>query len=504
MRRTQSKPFVLSEATVADLQMAYRTRQLSARELVRLYAARIAAYDRVGPALTAIIAIDPRAASEADRLDQIMAATGPVGPLHGVPVILKDQIDVAGMPTTLGSVLFRDFRPSRDAFIVENLRRSGAILFAKATLAEMASGDTHGSLFGSTRNPYALERTPGGSSGGSAAAIAANFGSVGIGMESYASLRRPAAWCALVGMRPSPGLIGRSGSFGGYPERAGSLGPMTRSVADLAVLLDAVVGYDQEDPLTAYGYGRTPPTFTASLDERALDGARLGIVREPMGLASQPDSADFISVHRIFDRAVAELRAAGAVLVDPLEIPRLTQLLALRHGELTDAGSEESWRRYFFRSADPPYPSAAAFRASPDYEKVVTRRGAWAQGPSREAYIAARGELMTSVLTLMADHRLDALVYKTVEHGPQLVSAGLAQGQGYVDGRGSTHLNTFLVDVPALSVPAGTTGDGVPFGLTFQGRPYEDARLIALAYAYERATQHRRPPKSAPPLPTEP
>ncbi len=436
-------------------------------------------------------------------MDRALAGTGPAGPLHGVPVILKDQIDLAGTPTTLGSVLFSDFRPARDAFIVEKLRQAGAVLFAKATLGEMASGDTHGSLFGSTRNPYDLERTAGGSSGGTAAGIASNFGAVGIGMESYASLRRPAAWCALAAMRPSMGLISRSGSYGGYPARAASLGPMARTVADLAVLLDAIVGYDAEDPLTAYGYGRTPSTFTTFLDERALPGARLGVLREPMGLASQTDSTDFAQVDRVFDSAVAELRSAGATLLDPLVVPRLAELLALRHAELTDEESEDSWRRYFYRSANPPYASAQAMRASPDYEKVMTRHGVWSQGQTREAYFAARQELMTSVLTLMAEHRLDALVYKTVEHSPQPVSAGVSRGPGYVDGRGSTHLNTFLIDVPAITVPAGTTADGLPCGITFQGRAYEDGRLIALAHAYECAARHRRPPDSTPPLSDE-
>ena len=502
--RGRDHGFTLSETTIGQIQRAYRARELSARELVRLYIDRIAAYDQAGPTLNAIILVDPRSETEADHLDRVMGSAGPVGPLHGVPIILKDQIDVAGTATTLGSALFRDFRPARDAFIVERLRRAGAIPFAKATLAEMASGDTHGSLFGSTRNPYALHRTPGGSSGGTAAAIAANFGAVGIGMESYASLRRPAAWCALTALRPSLGLISRSGTYGGYPSRQGALGPITRSVADLAVLLDSLVGYDSEDPHTAYGYGRTPPTFAAFLDERALDGARLGIVREPMGLASDPLSKDFIEVDHAFDRAVAELRNASAILTDPLVIPRLGELLSLRHSELTEAESEESWRRYFHRSAEPPYASAAALRGSPDYEKVVTRGGVWAPGSTREAYLAARRELMTIVLNVMAAHRLDALVYKTVEHGPQLLSAGSTERSSYIDGRGSTHLNTFLIDVPALTVSAPNTAEGIPTGITFQGRPYEDGRLIALAYAYERATRHRSAPESTPPLENEP
>jgi Asp-tRNA(Asn)/Glu-tRNA(Gln) amidotransferase A subunit family amidase len=368
----------------------------------------------------------------------------------------------------------------------------------------MASGDTHGSLFGSTRNPYALELTPGGSSGGTAASIAANFGTVGIGQESYASLRRPAAWCSLAGIRTSPGLISRSGTFGGWPARTGSPGPMTRSVADLAVLLDVLVGYDGEDPLTAFGYSHIPATFTAYLKEGGLDGARIGVIREPMGVESLPESADFAAVDAAFNASVAELTTGGATLVDPLVIPNLAELLATRFSELTPDESQQSWRLYFNRGANAPFATPTELQKSPEYDKVVTRYGVWSQGQSRDVYLRARDELMTTILTSMADQRLDAIVYKSVEHQPQPVSAGVTRAAGYVDGRGSTHLNTFLVDVPAITVPAVPTSDGLPTGITLQGRPYDDGMIIKLAYAYEQATSHRAPPSTTPPLQGEP
>jgi len=496
--------FSLLEATISDTMTAYVTGQLSVRQVVQLYLDRIDAYDQRGPSINSIITVRSEALDEAQQLDEAWRTSGPLGPLHGIPVIVKDQIDLEGTATTLGSVLFREYRPKRDAFIVKELKRAGAIIVAKSTLAEMASGDTHGSLFGSTRNPYALQLTPGGSSGGTAASIAANFGMVGIGQESYASLRRPAAWCCLAGMRASPGLISRSGTFGGWPSRMGSPGPMTRSVADLAVLLDAMVGYDGEDPLTAYGYGHIPSTYTAYLDENGLDGARVGVLRQPMGVESQPGGADFAAVGAAFDASVAELTACGATVVDPLVIPNLTELLATRVGDLTPDESEQSWRLYFRRGANAPFATPTEFQRSPEYEKVVTRHGVWSQGQSRDVYLRARDELMTTILKLMADHRLDAIVYKSVEHQPQAVSAGVTRAAGYVDGRGSTHLNTFLVEVPAITVPAVPTAAGLPTGITFQGRPYDDGTCIKLAYAYERATLHRSPPSSTPPLPGEP
>src|SRR5689334_739010 len=272
--------FNLLETTIADVHAAYRAGHLTARQLVDLYLERIDAYDKNGPALNAIITVNPQAPAEADRLDAAYKSSGFVGPLHGIPIVLKDQADAKGMPTTLGSLLFKDYYPDRDAFVVEKLKKAGAIILAKATLGELGGGDTHGSLFGSTKNPYALDRTPGGSSGGTAASVAANFGTVGIGQEGFASIRRPSTWNSIAGMRPTAGLVSRGGVFGSWPEIAGSLGPMCRTVTDLATLLDVMVGYDPEDPVTAHGVGRVPESFTKFLDANGLKGARIGIIRE--------------------------------------------------------------------------------------------------------------------------------------------------------------------------------------------------------------------------------
>src|SRR5207249_9013028 len=248
--------------------------------------------DRGGPAINSIITLAPDALSEAYRLDTALRASGPVGPLHGVPVILKDQMDAAGTPTTLGSVLFKDYYPTRDSFVAAQLRKAGAIILAKATLGELGGGDTHGSLFGSSKNPYDLDRTPGGSSGGPGAAISANLAAVGVGQEGFASIRRPSAWNCIVGMRPTAGLVSRGGVYAGWPGTNGSLGPMARTVRDLATLLDVMVGYDPEDPITALGVGNVPPTYTAFLDSDGLKGARIGVLRESMGQTSEPDSED--------------------------------------------------------------------------------------------------------------------------------------------------------------------------------------------------------------------
>jgi Asp-tRNA(Asn)/Glu-tRNA(Gln) amidotransferase A subunit family amidase len=507
--QTRTGAFRLQEATIEDIHSAYRARQLTSRQLVQLYLDRIEAYDRKGPAINSIITVNPKALEEAGRLDAAFRASGFVGPLHGIPVILKDQIDATGMPTTLGSILLKDYYPDRDAFVVEKLKKAGAIILAKATLGEFGGGDTHGSLFGSTKNPYGLDRTVGGSSGGPGGSMAANFGALAVGQESNASIRRPSAWNSIVGMRPTAGLVSRSGVWAGWPTTVGSLGPMARTVRDLALLLDVLAGYDPEDPITALGVGNAPDTYAKFLDKNGLKGARIGVLRESIGQGSEPDTEDFRKVTEVFDKAVAELKAAGAQIVDPIVIPKLKQLLALRGG---GGDREEASRVYFGRSAHPPFRSQSEFRQSPDWDKLpaFSRGGGDAPNPappreSAEARllqsVMAREELTTNVLQVMADHQLDAIVYKSVEHQPTLIRDGV--NPPYVTTKGAPNLNTTMVYVPVISVPAGFTRDNLPVGITFQGRPYGEGTMIKLAYAYEQATHHRKPP-TTPPLPDAP
>jgi amidase len=224
------KPFEVVETTIEQVHAAFRSGKLTDRQLVQAYLDRIRAYDQQGPKLNSIITVNPRALEDADRLDARFKSSGLVGPLHGIPVLVKDEIDTAGMPTTLGSVLFKDYRPLADAFVVARLKKAGAISLGKTTLSEFAAGDTYGSLFGATHNPYDLERTVGGSSGGSGAAVAANFSTVAIGEETGASLRRPGTWNDIVAMRTTAGLISRTGMYDGYPSEPATMGPMARTV----------------------------------------------------------------------------------------------------------------------------------------------------------------------------------------------------------------------------------------------------------------------------------
>lgn len=490
--------FNVVETTIADIHSAYRSGRLSARQLVQSYLDRIDAYDKRGPGINALVSLNPRALEEADRLDAAFKAAGLVGPLHGIPVIMKDQGDVAEMPTTLGSVLFRDHMPKRDAFVVARLKKAGAVFVGKATLGELGAGDTHGSLFGSTRNVYDLERTAGGSSGGSAASVSANFSTVAVGQEGLASIRRPAIWNGVVGMRPTAGLVSRSGVYAGWPTINGSLGPLARTVADLAQLLDGMVGYDPNDPVTAHGVGHVPKSYASLLDRNGLKGARIGILRETMGYAAEPGSDDFRKITEVFDKAVADLRAAGAETVDPIVIPDLKALLARRANNAED--DDKAFREYFSGSDNAPFATRQDAMASPLFAQVLKgARDRWLKTQPEAAhyeYLKARDLLMTCFLKVMADHRLDAIVHKAVEHQPTLIKDGV--NPPYVDQKGAPYINTFLVFVPSIVVPAGFTRDKLPAGITFLGRPYDDANMIKFAYAYEQATHHRRAPASTP------
>jgi amidase len=497
-----AQSFQLMETTVADVHNAYKAGKLTVRRLTQMYLDRIEAYDKNGPKINCVITVNPKALEQADKLDSAYKAGGPVGPLHGIPVVLKDQMDVAGLPTTLGAIVMKDNVPVRDSFVVEKLKKAGAIMLAKVTLGEMGGGDTFGSLFGETRNPYDLERTVGGSSGGTGAAVSANFATIGVGQEGFASIRRPSTWNSIVGMRPTPGLVSRSGVWAGWPSKNGSLGPMTRTVTDLAALLDVMVGYDPDDPITALGFGKVPSaSYTKFLDRNGLKGARIGILRESMGSSSEPDSEDFKKVTALFDKAVADLKAAGAEVVDSITIPRLNELLAMRG--MGGGGQGDPSAVYFSRNPSSPFKNMQDVRDHPDYAKLrrrssgrASRRGDPKTGMAESE---AREELMINVMKVMADYKLEAIVHKSVEHTPTLIKDGV--NPPYINHKGAPHLNTFLIYAASIAVPAGFTSEGLPVGITFFGRPYSEPTLIKFAYAYEQATRHRVPPKTLPALP---
>src|SRR4029077_2158855 len=425
------RSFQIVETSIDEIHAAYKANQLTAHQLVQMYLDRIKAYDQQGPALNCIITINPQALDQADKLDAAYKRSGMVGPLHGIPVLVKDEIDTAGMPTTLGTLVFKDYRPTRDAFAIERLKKAGAVILGKTTLSEYAAGDTFGSMFGASHNPYDLDRTVGGSSGGSGCAMAANFSTVAIGEETVASIRRPGAWNGVVSLRPTPGLVSRSGMWDGYPTVHAQMGPMARTVRDLAKLLDGMVGYDPEDPVTALGVGKVEGSYTRYLDQGGLNGARIGILRESIGNQSDPNAPDFKIVDAAFEKNVAELKATGAILVDPIVIPNLKKLLATRERNPIETGA--ALELYLARNPASPFKTHQDIISSPDMDKSfpppnVARYKA-PLPPFNAAryleYVRARDELMISIAKIMVDHKLDAILHKSVEHEPSLIKNGI-------------------------------------------------------------------------------
>jgi amidase len=497
--------FQVVEKTIDDIHASMKSGNLTARQLIQAYLDRVDAFDKKGPAINCIITLNSQALDEADKLDAAYKRSGFVGPLHGIPVLVKDEIDTAGMPTTLGTLVFKDYRPTRDAFAIERLKKAGAIILGKTTLSEYAAGDTFGSMFGVSRNPYDLERTVGGSSGGSGCALTANLSTVAVGEETFASIRRPGGWNDVVSLRPTPGLVSRSGMWDGYPSPTAQMGPMARTVKDLALVLDAMVGYDPEDPVTALGIGQAPASYTRTLDRNGLKGARIGVLRESIGVNSEPDSDDFKKVDTVFQKNIAELKAAGAMIVDPIVIPNLKTLLAKR--ATNPAIADESLRRYLARNPDSSFKTREDIGKSPELSKSIppSKATQWTSPLQKTdlaqwgEYLQAREDLMIEIEKVMADHQLDAIVHKTVEHQPTFIRDGI--NPPFVNNKGVPVLNTFLVFAASITVPSGFTTDNLPVGITFFGKPYSEPALMKLAYAYEQATHHRTPPKTTPPLP---
>ena len=313
--------FEVIETTIQEIHQAFQENHLSCQQLVEIYLHRIKKYDKA-TLLNAITAINPRARERARELDNEFRRTGKLRPLHGIAVVVKDNIETKDMPTTAGSEALKGFIPPDDAFIVRKLREAGAIILAKSNMAEWAFSPyiTQSGTAGITRNPYDLNRVPAGSSGGTAAAVAANLVTVGLGTDTGNSVRGPSAHCCLVGLRPTLGLVSRDGIIPLYL-RNDTAGPMCRTVEDVARLLDVIAGYDPADPLTALSQGKKPLSYTQFLDKNGLKGARIGVFRFYTDLPTADPQ-----VVALFEKALEEMKKQGAIIVDPFTIPKFGEL----------------------------------------------------------------------------------------------------------------------------------------------------------------------------------
>jgi amidase len=504
--------FDLSTATIADIHAATDAGALSSEKLVSLYLARIAAYDQRGPRLNSIITLNPEALAVARALDAERLATGRRSPLHGIPVVVKDLINTADLPTTGGFIAMRDAVPEHDAHVVARLRAAGAIILAKTNMSDWlgrSRPDGGSSLAGQVLNPYDTTRTVAPSSSGTGAALAAWFSAVGLGSETGTSIRNPTTDGSLAGLAPTEGLVGRSGSMANTftHER---IGPMARNTRDLALLLDHLVGIDGADLVTMAMLPRARATsYAEALDPDGLRGARIGVLREMF--RSGPAHAEGLA---LAEKAVLDLHRAGAAVLDPvtlgLNLDR-TRLLKVNYWE------SEVVLDTYFRDFGPnaPFRSVRDMVAKfPDLVKPsFAEYAGYAPGPDPEyqGRLAGRAALREAVVALMDRHGLDAVVfpYKT------LPARKLDRG----DAEPADPLNAFvrpgdrvsqsdnylssMTGLPGLVVPMGYTADGAPLGLEFLGRPWAEATLLKLASGYEAATRHRRPPVSTPPLPGE-
>lgn len=496
-----SAPFQVEEATIADLHGAMRAQRLTCRGLVEHYLRRIDAFDKRGPAINALVVTNADALREADELDRRLAAGQRLGTLHCVPMIVKDNFETVGLQSANGSLALAGFVSSRDAFQVRRVREAGAIVLAKSNMAEWAFTpyETVSSILpGYTKNPYALDRSTAGSSGGTAAAVAASFGSAGLGSDTGNSIRGPASHQALVGIRSTLGLTSRSGVMP-LNLLADIAGPLARSVSDAAAVLQVIAGEDPADTATAAAREHPAPDYAASLVRDGLRGARIGVLRQ----AYERETTDG-EIVQLFMAAVDDLRAAGAIIVDPASVEGLDGIRRTP-GLAACMGFKYDLNRYFASHGDKILvKSLAEVVKSGRFHPTVQRRLEQAEaGPENgPESVECRGEMeyrdrvRQAVSALLERSQLDALVYPTWSNPPRLI------GDLNTPHGDNSQFFSPTTGFLAIQVPMGYTREGVlPAGITFFGRAWSEATLLKLAYGYEQATRHRRPPRATPALP---
>ncbi|HEY2149958.1 MAG TPA: amidase family protein [Vicinamibacterales bacterium] len=503
-------PIDFDALTIVDLNHAFDSGSLTSEKLVQLCLARIQAYDRQGPSLHAVMALNPKALETARALDAERKAKGPRSPLHGVPVVLKDNYNTFDMATTGGSVLLEGSIPPADAFVVKKLRDAGAIILAKLNMSEFASGGTHSSLGGQSLNPHDLTRTPSGSSGGTGVAIAAAYAPLGMGTDTGGSIRGPSTSNGIVGLKPTHGLLSRSGIIP-LSLSFDTGGPMARSVTDVAIVLGAMTGVDPADAATKKSDGQFQTDYAKYLKADALKGARIGVARDFLGADADVDW--------VMDASIAAMKKAGATVVDVRYPKWLLDAKeefynAIRRPEFTVEIAE------YLATLGPTYPKTLAEMIErAEHFNSVRADGA---GPNPSRWTLFRRELESGSLDsykyvsvhdyglpmvraavegIMATEKLDAIVYPTSSRRPGLIADTGAPGAG--GGAPSATNIANLTGFPDLIVPAGFTGDNLPVGISFFGPAFSEPKLLALGFSFEQATHARRLPVHTPARPGE-
>jgi amidase len=512
----------IETATIADINAAFATGELTSQQLVAAYLERIAAYDKHGPTINAVIHLNPQALAEAQKLDAERAAGRVRGPLHGIPIALKDNYDTFDMPTTAGSQLLEGHIPPDDAFTVKKLREAGVVIVAKVNLSEWAgsggsvSGATDpevlrlgavpngsSSAGGQTRNPHDLLRGPSGSSGGTGAAIAAAFAQFGLGSDTGGSVRGPSSANGIAGLKPTHGLMSRDGIVPlGLSFDTG--GPMARSVYDVAVALGVMTGVDPADAATMKSAGHFETDYVQYLKRGALQGARIGVARDFLGKDA--------GVDQVMTGAIETLKKLGATVVD-VKFP--DYLLASKQGiynllvssefkaqvtdylRTTDAGYPKSFDEVVARSNDP----ATKFRA-PEKAFALQYTATQALALDDPSYLVVKNEVLPAttdaILALFDKHGLDAIVYPTSPRPATLIKPEEPPKPGTGADSPSSFANQ--TGFPDLIVPAGMTPEGLPVTISFFGRAWSEPKLFGYGYDFEQATKARQLPKHTPAL----
>ncbi|HTI39592.1 MAG TPA: amidase [Vicinamibacterales bacterium] len=497
-------PFPLEEATAAQLQDWMTSGRYTARQIAQLYLDRIEQIDRQGPSLRSVIEVNPDALTIADALDKERAEKGPRGPLHGIPILIKDNIDTGDrMSTTAGSLALEGSHPLHDAFVVTRLREAGVVILGKTNLSEWANFRSTRSTSGWSgrgglvKNPYALDRNACGSSSGTGVAIAANLAAIGIGTETDGSIVCPSGTNGLVGIKPTVGLVSRSGIIP-ISHSQDTAGPMARTVADAALLLGAMTGVDRADAASPASASHAARDYTKALDANALKGARIGVARKQyFGYSSVTDA--------ITEKAIADMKAAGAAIVDPADIPTASKTDSCEN-EVLQTEFKADIAKYLASLG----PSAQrktladliAFNdANKDREMPYFGQEVFLQSQKRGSltspkYLAARTTCRAlaraqGIDFVLRQHRLDAIVAPT---GGPAWTTDLVNGDHF---GGASSTPAAVAGYPSITVPAGYAF-GLPVGISFMGTAWSESRLIALAFAYEQATKHRVPPKFLP------
>ncbi len=489
--------FSVMETSIAETQAAIRAGKVTCRQLVEVYLERIRVYDQ-STRLNTVVTLNPTALADADRMDAEFARTHTLRPLGCVVMVVKDNYDTKGLQTTAGSLALKGFVPTDDAFMVRKIREAGAIILFKSNMAEWAFSPvvTESSIDGVTRNPYDLTRVPAGSSGGTAASVAANLVEVGLGSDTGDSIRGPASHNDLVGIRPTMGLTSRDGIVP-LNSLADVGGPLARSVADAAAVLSVVAGYDPADPVTAEAKGKVEADYTRFLDRNGLKGARLGVFRRYIGAPTTDPE-----IKALMERAIAEMKAQGAAVVD-FDIPDFENV-----SKRVGCGDFQADVNHYFavHGAGAPYKTLQEVYDSGLYLPNVGERIKRAldpksnpnarPGPCLDTYHDDRKiAFRAAIVGAMDAAKIDAVIYPTWSNPPRKVGDITSPG-----GDNSQQLAP-PTGMPAITVPIGFTHGTLPAGVSMLGRSFSEGTLFKLAYAYEQATKHRRPPAGFGPVP---